>query len=134
MEAFRSNSNPKVIADYFINIEMRIGGCPQRQRADLGTENGHIRNIQIFLQRNYTPSCRRWELHFQMQHCQSAHRIMVGDVKYHDLHYVISILMKVEESSFVGDTGRGKSGKVECGNGFMCKQEGRQNKNSVISA
>ena len=32
MEAYTTNSNPKVIAEYFINTVMRIGGCPQRLR------------------------------------------------------------------------------------------------------
>lgn len=54
MEAYRTNSNPKVIADYFINTVIRIGGCLQWLRADPGTENGHIRDMQMFLRRNYT--------------------------------------------------------------------------------
>ncbi len=54
MEAYTTNSNPKVIADYFINTVMRIGGCPQRLRADPGTENGHVKDMQMFLRRNHT--------------------------------------------------------------------------------
>ena len=33
MEAYYTNSDPKVIADYFINTVTHIGGCPQRVRA-----------------------------------------------------------------------------------------------------
>ena len=54
MEAYTTNSNPKVIADYFINTVKRIGGCPQRLRADPGTENGHVRDMQMFLRRSHT--------------------------------------------------------------------------------
>ncbi|XP_041835311.1 uncharacterized protein LOC121635937 [Melanotaenia boesemani] len=54
MEAYTTNSNPKVIADYFINTVISIGGCPQRLRADPGTENGHVRDMQMFLRRNHT--------------------------------------------------------------------------------
>lgn len=50
------------------------------------------------------------------------HWCVAGVVKYRGLHYyVISILIKVEESSFVGNDRRNKSGKVECGNGSLCK-------------
>ncbi|XP_035996634.1 uncharacterized protein LOC118564068 [Fundulus heteroclitus] len=53
MEAYYTNSDPKVIADYFINTVNRIGGCPQQVRADPGTENGHVREMQMFLRRNH---------------------------------------------------------------------------------
>ncbi|KAF3833193.1 hypothetical protein F7725_026858, partial [Dissostichus mawsoni] len=54
MEAYTTNSDPKVIADYYISTVTRIGGCPQRMRADRGTENGHVREMQLFLRRNQT--------------------------------------------------------------------------------
>ena len=54
MEAYTTNSDPKVIADYYISTVTRIGGCPQRMRADRGTENGHVREMQLFLRRNHT--------------------------------------------------------------------------------
>ena len=44
MEAYNTNSDPKVIADYFINTVA--------VRADPGTENGHVRDMQLFLRRN----------------------------------------------------------------------------------
>ncbi|KAF3856889.1 hypothetical protein F7725_017612 [Dissostichus mawsoni] len=54
MEAYTTNSDPNVIADYYISAVTHIGGCPQRMRADRGTENGHIREMQLFLRRNHT--------------------------------------------------------------------------------
>ncbi|KAI9517830.1 hypothetical protein NQZ68_000999 [Dissostichus eleginoides] len=36
MEAYTTNSDPKVIADYYISTVTRIRGCPQRIRADRG--------------------------------------------------------------------------------------------------
>ncbi|KAI9522092.1 hypothetical protein NQZ68_039741 [Dissostichus eleginoides] len=54
MEAYTTNSDPKVIADYYISTVTRIGGCPQRMRADRGTKNGHVREMQLFLRRNQT--------------------------------------------------------------------------------
>ena len=53
LEANTTNSNPKVIAGYFIEAVKRKKGCPQRIRADLGTENSYIEQMQIFLRRNH---------------------------------------------------------------------------------
>ncbi|KAE8577806.1 hypothetical protein XENTR_v10023069 [Xenopus tropicalis] len=54
MEAFTTNSNPKVIANYFIDAVTLRGGCPERIRTDHGTENGHIEQMQKFLRRQQT--------------------------------------------------------------------------------
>ncbi|XP_049334426.1 uncharacterized protein LOC125801673 [Astyanax mexicanus] len=54
MEANNTNSDPKVIADYFIATVARVGGCPERMRADPGTENSHVRDMQLFLRRNHS--------------------------------------------------------------------------------
>ncbi|KAJ8284258.1 hypothetical protein COCON_G00031080 [Conger conger] len=54
MEAYTTNNDPKVIADYYMKCVTRLGGCPERIRADNGTENGHVANMQVFLRRNHT--------------------------------------------------------------------------------
>lgn len=54
MEAYNTNNDPKVIADYYISTVTRLGGCPERLRADPGTENGHVKEMQVFLRRNHT--------------------------------------------------------------------------------
>ncbi|KAF3847207.1 hypothetical protein F7725_020235 [Dissostichus mawsoni] len=54
MEAYTTNSDPKVIADYYISTVTRIGGCPKRMRDNRGTKNGHVREMQLFLHRNQT--------------------------------------------------------------------------------
>lgn len=46
METYYTNSDPKVIADYFTKTVTHIGGCPQQVRADPGTENGNVREMQ----------------------------------------------------------------------------------------
>lgn len=53
MEANSTNSDPKVIADYYIKAVQRRRGCPQRVRADMGTENVYIEQMQKFLRRNH---------------------------------------------------------------------------------
>ncbi|XP_035990558.1 uncharacterized protein LOC118562959 [Fundulus heteroclitus] len=56
MEAYTTNNDPKVVANYFIECVTRLGGCPERIRADNGTENGNVANMQVFLRRNHTDS------------------------------------------------------------------------------
>ena len=59
MEAYKTNNNPKIKADYFIASIARLGGCPELVRADRGTENGHVENMLDFLRRNHTDSFAR---------------------------------------------------------------------------
>lgn len=49
LEAYTTNNDPSVIAAYFIKTVREQGGCPRRIRADLGTENGTVRELQIIL-------------------------------------------------------------------------------------
>ncbi|XP_034018176.1 uncharacterized protein LOC117503115 [Thalassophryne amazonica] len=56
MEAYTTNNDPKVVADYYIQNVTQSGGCPERIRADHGTENGHVANMQVFLRRNHDDS------------------------------------------------------------------------------
>ena len=45
LKAYYTNHDPRVVASYFT--------CPQRVRADRGTENGHVEQMQMFLRRNH---------------------------------------------------------------------------------
>lgn len=49
LKASFTNNNPKVIAGYYIRAVEELGGCPRTIRTDMGTENGHMENLQIFL-------------------------------------------------------------------------------------
>ncbi|XP_030609254.1 uncharacterized protein LOC115796912 [Archocentrus centrarchus] len=49
LNAYTTNSNPKVIGGYYIEAVQRLRGCPRVVRGDLGTENGHVRGFQRFL-------------------------------------------------------------------------------------
>ncbi|KAJ8303145.1 hypothetical protein KUTeg_019541 [Tegillarca granosa] len=53
LEANTTNSDPKVISNYYIKAVQRRKGCPQRVRADMGTENTYIEQFQRFLRRNH---------------------------------------------------------------------------------
>jgi hypothetical protein len=50
LKAYKTNSDPRVIASYYLD-SVKEHGCPQIIRADRGTENGHVRQMQIFLRR-----------------------------------------------------------------------------------
>ncbi|CAC5382645.1 unnamed protein product [Mytilus coruscus] len=47
LEVGPSNNNPKIIARYILDTVEQLGGCPQRCRCDLGTENTVIEEIQV---------------------------------------------------------------------------------------
>lgn len=49
-----TNSDPKVIASYYIETVKERRGCPQRIRADRGTENVAVEQMQMFLRRAAT--------------------------------------------------------------------------------
>ena len=49
LEASRTNNDPSVIASYFMKAVERVGGVPRNVRADLGTENRHSEQMQLFL-------------------------------------------------------------------------------------
>ena len=45
MEAFTTNSDPAVVANYYMHAVKSRKGCPKRVRADRGTENSHMEHI-----------------------------------------------------------------------------------------
>lgn len=49
LEAYKTNNDPKIIAGYFMDAVISAGGCPTKLRLDLGTENGHLAEMQHFL-------------------------------------------------------------------------------------
>ncbi|XP_033761355.1 uncharacterized protein LOC117343145 [Pecten maximus] len=53
MEAWNTNNDPKVIAGYYIRSVQNKDGCPERLRADAGTENGYVRQMQSFLREDH---------------------------------------------------------------------------------
>ncbi|KAK6175885.1 hypothetical protein SNE40_014262 [Patella caerulea] len=49
LEAHITNSDPKLLAGYFMECIKRNNGCPSRVQTDKGTENNHIQQMQLFL-------------------------------------------------------------------------------------
>lgn len=49
LKASNNSNDPKIIAGYFIETISDLGGTPLTVRADLGTENGVVHQLQTFL-------------------------------------------------------------------------------------
>ena len=49
LEAYITNNDPRVILGYFLEAVSSRHGGPRRVRADMGTENGHVEQVQTFL-------------------------------------------------------------------------------------
>ena len=49
LNVYRTSSNPRVIAGYYIEAVDQLVGCPSMVRGDMGTENGHVAGMQRFL-------------------------------------------------------------------------------------
>ena len=54
LHASTNTSDPRIIGNYFINEVRKRGGCPQRLRGDLGTENSLVRDFQRFFQNRFS--------------------------------------------------------------------------------
>lgn len=52
LEVGVTNSDPYVVANYFIKCIKKLGGVPRCIRADRGTENTNIASIQVLLRQN----------------------------------------------------------------------------------
>ena len=56
LEAYHTNSDPRIIAGYFTKAVQSRKGCPTLVRIDRGTENGHIQIFQTFLRKDHIDS------------------------------------------------------------------------------
>lgn len=53
LHAYSTNSDPKIIAQYFIDEVSSRNGTASRIRSDLGTENCYIEQMQMFLRHDH---------------------------------------------------------------------------------
>lgn len=61
LDVYSTSSDPRVVAGYYMEAVQTRKGCPQKMRGDMGTENGHVAEMQTFLTGNnsflYGKSC-----------------------------------------------------------------------------
>lgn len=46
LEAYHTNSNPRVVSSYYVHAVQDANGCPRFVRGDYGTENAHVAAMQ----------------------------------------------------------------------------------------
>jgi len=56
LNAYISNKDPMIVANYFVNAVITNEGCPRIVRGDAGTENVNVKVIQECLRRNSSDS------------------------------------------------------------------------------
>lgn len=56
LNAYVSNKDPMIIANYFVDAVITNEGCPRILRGDAGTENVNVKVIQEYLRRNSSDS------------------------------------------------------------------------------
>ena len=44
-----TSSDPRVVAGYYMEVVNSLKGCPSMMRGDMGTENGHVAQMQEIL-------------------------------------------------------------------------------------
>lgn len=72
LHAYSTNSNPKIIAQYFIDEVSSRNGTAARIPSDLGTENCYIEQMQMFLRHDHLVSfSHRCYLYGSSNHNQS---------------------------------------------------------------
>lgn len=49
LKAGKNSNDPKIICGYYLKTVKQVGGCPQTVRADMGTENGIVEQVQTHL-------------------------------------------------------------------------------------
>ena len=71
------NSNPKIIASYFMELVASLKVCPRIVRTDCGTENVFLAAMQCFLRGNYTDELPGLRAHCYGNSQQSKNRSLV---------------------------------------------------------
>lgn len=52
LKVTKSNNNPEIIANFYLDLVSQLGGCPVKLRTDCGTENGTMAAMQCTLKSN----------------------------------------------------------------------------------
>lgn len=104
LRAYTTNSDPRVIAGYFMNTVRMKGGCPARIRTDMGTENGHMRDMQRAMRWEHEDEfARKCFIYGASTHNQRI-EAWWGFLRTHNAQYWMDVFMTLkEEDHFIGD-------------------------------
>lgn len=99
LEAYSTNSDPKVIANYFMEVVNLLQGCPMRIRGDRGTENGHVEQMLMFLRSDHTDAyVNRCFIYGSSNHNQRIERWW-GYLRTHHIHYWLNTFETLKEEN-----------------------------------
>ena len=104
LEAHTTSSDPKVVANYFIEAVKSKQGCSVRIRADRGTENGHVEQMLKFLRCDHTDDyASNCFLYGSSNHNERIKRWW-GFLRTHHAQYWMNIFQNLkEENLFDGE-------------------------------
>lgn len=105
LEAYTTNSNPRVIAGYYMQTVRKEMGCPRVIRSDFGTENNTVRQMQQFLRRNGDDPLAS-EKSFMQGTSQHNQRIESwwGVLRKHSIQFWLNMFGQVKDQGhFTGD-------------------------------
>lgn len=99
-----TNSDPKVIASYYIETVKERRGCPQRIRADRGTENVAVEQMQMFLRRAATDdfAYHRSFIYGSSNHNQRIESLW-GILRKENVQFWMNFFQTLKEGHFTGD-------------------------------
>ena len=105
LNAYNTNKDPKVIAGYYAEAIENNYRCPAVIRSDRGTENGLLREMQVFIRRNHGDQ-HAAENSFRYGKSTTNQRIewQWGMNRKHGIQYWMNLFQKLKEDwNFSGD-------------------------------
>ena len=57
-----TNTNPEVIAKYYLDAVKQLGGVPRKMRSDDGTENSTLEALHTFLRSSHNEQMLAWNV------------------------------------------------------------------------
>ncbi|XP_057203125.1 uncharacterized protein LOC130562244 [Triplophysa rosa] len=105
LKVYSTNSDPKVISAYYIQAVKERRGCPRRIRADRGTENVGVEQMQMFLRRDATDdfSYHRSFIYGSSNHNQRIESFW-STMRKQNVHFWMNFFQTLkEEGYFTGD-------------------------------
>lgn len=105
LDVYSTNSDPRVIAACFIEAVKARAACPKRVRADRGTENVYVEQMQTFLRRDGTD---RFASHASFVYGSSNHNQRIesfwGFLRKENVQFWMNLFQSLkEEDHFSGD-------------------------------
>jgi len=96
LHAYTTNNDPKVIASYYLAAVSACGGCPRTVRADLGTENVNVEQMQLFLRGDQSAFIYGRSVNNQRIEC------WWGMLRRQNMQFWINLFEELKEEDFTG--------------------------------